>query len=109
MGKKLIAEESIQGLSGSIATLFNGALGGAMESISAFASSLGSLVGTAGVITAVTAGTVVLTEKIAGLTETMQGGNGILTQTGGYLHDYVGAMENAHSITRDQARNFGNS
>ena len=103
MGKKLIAEESIQGLSGSIATLFNGALGGAMESISAFASSLGSLVGTAGVITAVTAGTVVLTEKIAGLTEIMQGGNGILTQTGGYLHDYVGAMENAHSITRDQA------
>lgn len=33
-----------------------------------------------------------LTKKIAELVETAQGGNGILTQTGGYLHDYAGKM-----------------
>lgn len=53
-------------------------------------------------ITLVTAGTVMLTKKIAELVETAQGGNGILTQTGGYLHDYAGKMGEAHAITNKQ-------
>ena len=43
-----------------------------------------------------------LTKKIAELVETAQGGNGILTQTGGYLHDYAGKMGEAHAITNKQ-------
>ncbi|MFR3265784.1 MAG: hypothetical protein ACLTQN_07790 [Blautia massiliensis (ex Durand et al. 2017)] len=42
------------------------------------------------------------TKKIAELVETAQGGNGILTQTGGYLHDYAGKMGEAHAITNKQ-------
>lgn len=43
-----------------------------------------------------------VTKKIAELVETAQGGNGILTQTGGYLHDYAGKMGEAHAITNKQ-------
>lgn len=102
IGKKLIAEESVQTLAGNISNLTNGALAGSTSGIATFASSLGSLVGTAGAITLVTAGTVMLTKKIAELVETAQGGNGILTQTGGYLHDYAGKMGEAHAITNKQ-------
>lgn len=102
IGKKLITEESVQALAGNISNLTNGALAGSTSGIAAFASSLGSLVGTAGAITLVTAGTVMLTKKIAELVETAQGGNGILTQTGGYLHDYAGKMGEAHAITNKQ-------
>lgn len=102
IGKKLIAEESVQTLAGNISNLTNGALAGSTSGIATFASSLGSLVGTAGAITLVTAGTVMLTKKIAELVETAQGGNGILTQTGGYLHDYAGKMGEAHAITSKQ-------
>ena len=102
IGKKLITEESVQALAGNISNLTNGALAGSTSGIATFASSLGSLVGTAGAITLVTAGTVMLTKKIAELVETAQGGNGILTQTGGYLHDYAGKMGEAHAITNKQ-------
>lgn len=102
IGKKLITEESVQALAGNISNLTNGALAGSTSGIATVASSLGSLVGTAGAITLVTAGTVMLTKKIAELVETAQGGNGILTQTGGYLHDYAGKMGEAHAITNKQ-------
>lgn len=102
IGKKLITEESVQALAGNISNLTNGALAGSTSGIATFASSLGSLVGTAGAITLVTVGTVMLTKKIAELVETAQGGNGILTQTGGYLHDYAGKMGEAHAITNKQ-------
>ena len=102
IGKKLITEESVRALAGNISNLTNGALAGSTSGIATFASSLGSLVGTAGAITLVTAGTVMLTKKIAELVETAQGGNGILIQTGGYLHDYAGKMGEAHAITNKQ-------
>lgn len=60
IGKKLITEESVQALAGNISNLTNGALAGSTSGIATFASSLGSLVGTAGAITLVTAGTVML-------------------------------------------------
>lgn len=85
-----------------------GDIGGAAKTASAgglssFSSSLGTIFGTAGIVFVATALSVKLARGIASITEAAQGGNGILTQTGGYLHDYTGAMESAHKITQDQA------
>ena len=54
-------------------------------------------------IAAVAAAAIVGTEKLAGFIETLQGGNGVLTQAGGYLHDYAGAMSSSNVITQKQA------
>lgn len=106
IGKKLISTEAVAVLSGSLSNLVSSGLGGAAGAFNTFASSIIPLVGTAGLIAAATAGTVTLTKKIAELVETAQGGNGILSQTGGYLHDYTGAMSEAHAITQDQAEDL---
>ena len=103
IGAKLLATESITALSGSLSGLVSSGLSRATGAFGSFASSIAPLVGTAGLIALVTAGTVALTKKIAELVETAQGGNGILSQTGGYLHDYTGAMSSAHAITQAQA------
>ena len=103
IGKKLLSTETVAVLSGSLSNLVSSGLGGAAGAFNTFASSIIPLVGTAGLIAAATAGTVTLTKKIAELVESAQGGNGILSQTGGYLHDYTGAMSNAHAITQEQA------
>lgn len=106
IGKKLISTEAVAVLSGSLSNLVSSGLGGAAGAFNTFASSIIPLVGTAGLIAAATAGTVTLTKKIAELVETAQGGNVILSQTGGYLHDYTGAMSEAHAITQDQAEDL---
>ena len=103
IGQKLLSTETVAVLSGSLSNLVSSGLGGAAGAFNTFASSIIPLVGTAGLIAAATAGTVTLTKKIAELVESAQGGNGILSQTGGYLHDYTGAMSNAHAITQEQA------
>ena len=103
IGAKLLATESITALSGSLSGLVSSGLSGVTGALDTLASSALPVVGTAGLIAVATAGTVVLTKKIAELVETAQGGNGILSQTGGYLHDYTGAMSSAHAITQAQA------
>lgn len=85
-----------------------GDIGGAAETaatggLSSFSSTLGTIFGTAGIVFVATALSVKLARGIASITEAAQGGNGILSQTGGYLHDYTGEMESAHKITQDQA------
>lgn len=85
-----------------------GDIGGAAETaakggLSSFSSTLGAIFGTAGIVFVATALSVKLAKGIASITEAAQGGNGILTQTGGYLHDYTGEMESAHKITQGQA------
>lgn len=85
-----------------------GDIGGAAETassggLSSFSSTLGSIFGTAGIVVAATTLSVNLARGIASITEAAQGGNGILSQTGGYLHDYTGEMESAHKITQKQA------
>lgn len=85
-----------------------GDIGGAAKTaatggLSSFSSTLGAIFGTAGIVFVATALSVKLAKGIASITEAAQGGNGILTQTGGYLHDYTGEMESAHKITQDQA------
>lgn len=90
------ASEAIKGVGDAAETATTGGL-------SSFSSKLGSIFGTAGIVVVATALSVKLARGIASITEAAQGGNGILSQTGGYLHDYTGAMESAHKITQDQA------
>lgn len=106
LGAKLLATESVSALSGSISGLVSSGLSGVTGALGNLVSSALPVVGTAGLIAIATAGTVTLTKKIAELVETAQGGNGILSQTGGYLHDYTGAMSEAHAITQDQAEDL---
>jgi hypothetical protein len=85
-----------------------GDIGGAAETaatggLSSFSSTLGTIFGTAGIVFVATALSVKLARGIASIIEVAQGGNGILSQTGGYLHDYTGEMESAYKITQDQA------
>lgn len=103
LGAKLLATESVSALSGSLSGLVSSGLNGVTGALGTLVSSALPVVGTAGLIAVATAGTVELTKKIAELVESAQGGNGILSQTGGYLHDYTGAMSSAHAITQEQA------
>lgn len=75
----------------------------ASTTIPAFGSSLAALVGTGGGIAIAAAGAVILTKKLVGLFETMQGGNGMATQYGGYLHDYATKLNEMTTITNDQS------
>lgn len=90
------ASEAIKGVGDAAETASTGGL-------KTFSSTLGTIFGTAGIVFVATALSVKLAKGIASITEAAQGGNGILTQTGGYLHDYAGEMESAHKITQDQA------
>lgn len=90
------AKEAIKGVGDAAETASTGGL-------KTFSSTLGTIFGTAGIVFVATALSVKLAKGIASITEAAQGGNGILTQTGGYLHDYAGEMESAHKITQDQA------
>jgi hypothetical protein len=71
--------------------------------IPALGTSLGSLVATGGGIALAVGGAVLLTKKLAGLFETMQGGNGMTTQYGGYLHDYATQLTNVANLTNEQS------
>lgn len=90
------ASEAIKGVGDVAETASTGGL-------KTFSSTLGTIFGTAGIVFVATALSVKLAKGIASITEAAQGGNGILSQTGGYLHDYTGEMESAHKITQDQA------
>ena len=90
------ASEAIKGVGDAAETASTGGL-------TTFASTLGKIFATAGIVYVATDLSVKLAKGIAGVTEAAQGGNGILSQTGGYLHDFAGEMENAHKITQDQA------
>lgn len=71
--------------------------------IPALGTSLGSLVATGGGIALAVGGAVLLAKKLAGLFETMQGGNGMTTQYGGYLHDYATQLTDVANLTNDQS------
>lgn len=60
-------------------------------------------VATGGGIALAVGGAVLLTKKLAGLFETMQGGNGMTTQYGGYLHDYATQLTDVANLTNDQS------
>ena len=106
IGKKIIGSEAVAALSGSLTSVLGKAASAAAGGFTSLASSLVPLVGTAGLIAAVATAAIVGTEKLAGFIETLQGGNGVLTQTGGYLHDYAGAMSSSNVITQKQAEDL---
>lgn len=99
IAKKLVTVESVSTVSGGITNMMNSATG----SVSTFGGTLGKVFGTAGIVFAATGAAVGLAHGAASITEAIQGGNGELSQAGGYLHDYTGALENAKTITQDQA------
>lgn len=99
IAKKLVTVESVSTVSGGITNMMNSATG----SVSTFGGTLGKVFGTAGIVFAATGAAVELAHGAASITEAIQGGNGELSQAGGYLHDYTGALENAKTITQDQA------
>lgn len=99
IAKKLVTVESVSTVSNGITSMMNSATG----SVSTFGGTLGKVFGTAGIVFAATEAAVGLAEGAASITEAIQGGNGELSQAGGYLHDYTGALENAKTITQDQA------
>lgn len=117
IGTKLISGESISLVAGKLKSLFSSgtkgagdllgdlgkAAGGASGGFSSLASSLGPLVGTAGLIAGATWGIVELTRGIAGLVEGIQGGNGKLSEMGGAINDLAGKMQNIGTISREQA------
>ena len=106
IGKKIIGSEAVAALSGSLTSVLGKAASAAAGGFTSLASSLAPLVGTAGSIAAVATAAIVGTEKLAGFIETLQGGNGVLTQAGGYLHDYAGAMSSSNVITQKQAEDL---
>ena len=106
IGKKIIGSEAVAALSGSLISVLGKAASAAAGGFTSLASSLAPLVGTAGLIAAVATAAIVGTEKLAGFIETLQGGNGVLTQSGGYLHDYAGAMSSSNVITQKQAEDL---
>lgn len=99
----MMAAESTAVVTNSIGTMLNTSLTGATGAMGTFGASVGTFLGTAGVVAVATTVAVGLAKGIASITEAAQGGNGVLSQTGGYLHDYTGEMESAHKITQDQA------
>lgn len=91
-------------LSKAVQGMLNPAITEAVKTtILALGTSLGSLVSTGGGIALAVAGAVLLTKKLAGLFETMQGGNGMTTQYGGYLHDYATQLTDVANLTNDQS------
>ena len=106
IGKKIIGSEAVAALSGSLTSVLGKAASAAAGGFTSLASSLAPLIGTAGLIAAVATAAIVGTEKLAGFIETLQGGNGVLTQAGGYLHDYAGAMSSSNVITQKQAEDL---
>lgn len=91
-------------LSTAVQSMLNPAITEAVKTtIPALGTSLGSLVATGGGIALAVGGAVLLTKKLAGLFETMQGGNGMTTQYGGYLHDYATQLTDVANLTNDQS------
>lgn len=99
IAKKFVTVKSVSTVSDGITSMMNSATG----SVSTFGGTLGKVFGTAGIVFAATGAAVGLAHGAASITEAIQGGNGELSQVGGYLHSYTGELENARAITQDQA------
>lgn len=99
----MMASASTSVIANSVGSMLTTSLSGATSAMGTFAASIGPVLGTAGIVATATVVAVNCARGIASITEAAQGGNGILSQAGGYLHDYTGEMESAHKITQDQA------
>lgn len=117
IGKKLFTSENIASIASSLKNLFSGgskeagellgdlgeAAAGSGSKFGMLAKELAPLVGEAGLIVGVAAAAVYAISKIAGMVESMQGGNGMTTQYGGYLHDYATQLAGVAKLTNNQS------
>lgn len=101
IGKKLIGSKAA--LAGDLTTLIGNAASGAAGSFSEFAASLAPLVGTAGLIVGVGAAATIATSELAGLVETMQGGNGIGTTFGNTMNNFIQTLQRRGDILSGSA------
>jgi hypothetical protein len=99
----MMASGTTSVIANSVGNMLTTSLSGATSAMGTFAASIGPVLGTAGIVATATVVAVNCARGIASITEAAQGGNGILSQAGGYLHDYTGEMESAHKITQEQA------
>nr|DAH62267.1 MAG TPA: minor tail protein [Bacteriophage sp.] len=101
IGSKLIGSQA--SLSGDLTTLIGNAASGAAGSFSELATSLAPLVGTAGLIIGVGAAATIATSELAGLVETMQGGNGIGTTFGNTMNNFIQTLQRRGDILSGSA------
>lgn len=101
IGRKLIGSQAA--LSGDLTTLIGNAASGAAGSFSEFAKSLAPLVGTAGLIVGVGAAATIATSELAGLVETMQGGNGVGTTFGNTMNNFIQTLQRRGDILSGSA------
>lgn len=101
IGRKLIGSQAA--LSGDLTTLIGNAASGAAGSFSEFATSLAPLVGTAGLIVGVGAAATIATSELAGLVETMQGGNGVGSTFGNTMNNFIQTLQRRGGILSGSA------
>lgn len=101
IGRKLIGSQAA--LSGDLTTLIGNAASGAAGSFSEFATSLAPLVGTAGLIVGVGAAATIATSELAGLVETMQGGNGAGSTFGNTMNNFIQTLQRRGDILSGSA------
>lgn len=101
IGRKLIGSQAA--LSGDLTTLIGNAASGAAGSFSEFATSLAPLVGTAGLIVGVGVAATIATSELAGLVETMQGGNGVGSTFGNTMNNFIQTLQRRGDILSGSA------
>lgn len=100
---RMIATESTAAISDGIGNMLSTALSGAATSATDFATALGPLVGTAGLILAVGGAATVATSELAGFVETMQGGNGIGSTFGNTMNNFIQTLQHRGDIISGSA------
>lgn len=100
---RMIATESTAAISKGVGHMMSTALSGAASGAKDLAGALGPLVGTAGLIIAVGGAATVATSELAGLVETMQGGNGIGTTFGNTMNNFIQALQRRGDIISGSA------
>lgn len=103
IGSKIISAENTKTLTDSVETVLGNALKGATGAASDFATALGPLVGTAGLIIAVGGAATVATSELAGFMETMQGGNGIGSTFGNTMNNFIQTLQHRGDIISGSA------
>lgn len=100
---RMMAAESTAAISDSVGNMLNTALSGAATGAKDFATALGPLVGTAGLIIGVGAAATVATSELAGFVETMQGGNSIGGTFGNTMNNFIQTLQRRGDIISGSA------
>ena len=117
ISEKIIAKENAKMIAEKLADVLGDGTSGAKEAIKdlgdaagsssskfgSLAKALGPLVGEAGLIVAVGAAATVATSQLAGLVETMQGGNGVGTTFGNTMNNFIQALQRRGDILSGSA------